>query len=79
MLLVQEKFYGCEVILADRDMVEQNSGLSDHSMHSISGWKVVMESFIILLLSLINNFFLQMRSCRVLISVMWHSWLLAIL
>ena len=78
MLLVQEKFYGREVILADRDMVEQNSGLSDHSMHSISGWKVVMESFIILLLSLINNF-LQMRSCRVQISVMWHFWLLAIL
>ena len=56
MLLVQ-KFYGREVILADRDMVEQNSGLSAHSLHSISGWKVVMESFIILLLSLINNFF----------------------
>ena len=27
---VQEKFYGREVILADRDMVEQDSGLSDH-------------------------------------------------
>ena len=41
MLLVQKKFYGREVILADRDMVEQNSGLSDHSMH-ISSWKLVM-------------------------------------
>ena len=80
MLLVQERFYGREVILADRDMVEQNSGLSDHSMHSISVWKVVMESFIILLLSLsLINKFLQMRSCRVLISVMWHFWLLVIL
>ena len=30
MAQVQEKFYGREVILADRDMVEQNSGLYDH-------------------------------------------------
>ena len=74
---VQEKFYGREVILADRDMVEQNSGQSDHItcsrliICSRPEWKPVNDNFFAPIL--------QMRYCLVLISVMWRFWLLEIL
>ena len=39
MVQVQEKFYGREVILADRDMVEQNSG--DHQKFNICNFSFI--------------------------------------
>ena len=69
MVQVQEKFYGREVILADRDMVEQNSG--DYQKFNICNFSFIARWY--------NFYFLQMKSYLELISAMWHFWLLVIL